>query len=99
MVRGRKRLSIILISTYLKGWRGSVKARHFVLALQDYYQEKAANEKTSGLAGKDKWTLDYINIGAAQRIQEAFDADASGFITVQEVNNLTQMRPREWRFV
>jgi hypothetical protein len=67
--------------------------------LRDHYQEKAFNDEGKGLPAADKWTLDYINPNYAQQLQEAFDDDASGFVTVQEVNRFTQLRPRDWRFV
>lgn len=80
-----------------QGWRGNVKARHFVMALKDYYIEKAAGESAGSLVGADKWALKYINVGRARTILEAFDDDASGFVTVQEVNNFTRARPLDWR--
>lgn len=44
-----------------------------------------------------EWTLDWITITRLQPIIEAFDDDASGFITVAEVNKFTTSRPRNWR--
>ena len=66
------------------------------MALKDYYIEKAAGGPSSA-SGPDGWALKYINIGRARIILEAFDDDASGFVTVNEVNNFTQSRPRDWR--
>jgi len=65
------------------------------MALKDYYIEKAAGESAGSLVGADKWALKYINVGRARTILEAFDDDASGFVTVQEVNNFTRARPLE----
>ncbi|KAF8529736.1 hypothetical protein BU17DRAFT_79834 [Hysterangium stoloniferum] len=87
-------------------WRGSVKARHFVMALRDYFHEKwnvdspdgttpgavVAHEKHSD----DEWALPYINTVRLQPISEAFDDDASGFITLAEVNTFTTSRPLGW---
>ena len=81
-----------------QGWRGSVKARHFVMSLKDYYIEKVAGESGS-FKGPDGWAIKYINIGRARSILEAFDDDASGFVTVGEANNFTRLRPRDWRYV
>ena len=79
-----------------QGWRGSVKIRHFVMALKDYYLEKAAGN--SGiLAISDSWAIKYINTGRARSILEAFDGDAGGFVTINEVINFTQSRPLDWR--
>lgn len=89
----------------MQGWRGNVKARHFVLALRDFFQEKlAASSKgvstpETGLRSADGWAIKYIDIIRLQPIMEAFDDDASGFITVLEMNNFTTGRPKGWRFV
>jgi hypothetical protein len=91
----------------MKGWRGNVKARHFVLALRDHYLEKLASE-TNGILGMgasafsistnpDAWAIKYIDVMWVQPILEAFDDDASGFITVSEVNRFTSSRPPDWR--
>ncbi|KAI0762326.1 hypothetical protein C8Q74DRAFT_143012 [Fomes fomentarius] len=86
-------------------WRGNVKARHFVLALRDYCLEKLdklrKNEKTfdqypTNVNEQDEWTLEYINVSRLQAIIEAFDDDASGFITVGEANAFTTSRPADW---
>jgi hypothetical protein len=93
----------------MKGWRGNVKARHFVLALQDYYMEMLTSE-TNGVpymgidaignsTNPDAWAIQYIDIMRVQPILEAFDDDASGFITISEVNRFTGSRPVEWRWV
>ncbi|KAI0056627.1 hypothetical protein BV25DRAFT_1864510 [Artomyces pyxidatus] len=86
------------------GWRGNVKARHFVLALRDYYTE-LLNWNDHGLRGLkpvatehqgDGWAIKYIDIAQLQPIMEAFDDDASGFITVSEMNRFTSSRPLDW---
>jgi hypothetical protein len=44
--------------TFPQGWRGSVKTRHFVMALRDYYQEKWAHtgqESDKAKAADDAW--------------------------------------------
>lgn len=83
-----------------------MKARHFVLALRDYCLEKLdklrKNEKTfdqypTNVNEQDEWTLEYINVSRLQAIIEAFDDDASGFITVGEANAFTTSRPTDWR--
>jgi hypothetical protein len=91
----------------MKGWRGNVKARHFVLALRDNYLEKLSSEtkgvldmSTSSIndcTNPDGWAIKYIDIMWVQPILEAFDDDASGFITVTEVNRFTSSRPVNWR--
>ena len=69
------------------------------MALKDYYIEKAAGESAGSLVGADKWALKYISVNRARTILEAFDDDASGFVTIQEVNNFTRARPLDWRLV
>ena len=66
------------------------------MALKDHFVEKTA--KGSGSPSvPDSWALQYINIGRARSILEAFDDDVSGFVTVNEVNDFTQSRPLGWR--
>ena len=91
----------------MKGWRGNVKARHFVLALRDYYLEKLSTETEgvpdmgasaiSNSINPDAWAIKYIDVMWVQPILEAFDDDALGFITVSEVNRFTSSRPVDWR--
>ena len=91
----------------MKGWRGNVKARHFVLALRDYYLEKLSTETEgvpdmgvsaiSNSINPDAWAIKYIDVIWVQPILEAFDDDALGFITVSEVNQFTSSRPVDWR--
>ncbi|KAF8516788.1 hypothetical protein JB92DRAFT_2909192 [Gautieria morchelliformis] len=90
-------------------WRGSVKARHFVMTLRDYFHEKWStqghgNEKNSAQLPlitdthgvDDDWALAHLNVIKLQPISEAFDDDASGFITVAEANTFTTSRPLGW---
>jgi hypothetical protein len=91
----------------MKGWRGNVKARHFVLALRDYYLEMLTAEAEgvlgmgastiSNSTNPDAWAIKYIDAMWVPPILEAFDDDASGFITVSEVNQFTSSRPADWR--
>ena len=93
----------------MKGWRGNVKARHFVLALRDHYLEILSSKTEDDLGmgtssivsykNLDGWAIKYIDIMWVQPILEAFDDDASGFITVAEVNQFTSSRPVDWRCV
>ena len=83
-----------------------------MLVLREYYRQdlevnrsqpslnlpEAADSKPR-LREEDEWTLEWISIGRLQAIAEAFDDDASGFITVAEVNKLTSSRPNDWRYV
>ena len=85
-----------------------MKARHFVLALRDYFLEQLAAE-AEGVAGAassisssrnpDAWAIKFIDVSRLQPISEAFDDDASGFITISETNRFTSSRPADWRFV
>ncbi|KAI9464119.1 hypothetical protein BJY52DRAFT_887705 [Lactarius psammicola] len=88
------------------GWRGNVKARHFVLAFRDYYLEKLASEAQGvrGVSTKaistsqdpDAWAIKFIDVTRLQPILEAFDDDTSGFITITEMNYFTSSRPLGW---
>ena len=46
---------------------------------------------------KDSWALEYINVRMVQPLIEAIDDDASSFVTVNELNDFTSCRPKEWR--
>ncbi|KAN0140973.1 hypothetical protein V8E53_001417 [Lactarius tabidus] len=88
------------------GWRGNVKARHFVLALRDYYVEKLAGEAEGDPVmcpalldtpqNLDAWAIKFIDVKRLRPISEAFDDDASGFITISEMNRFTISRPPDW---
>ncbi len=98
-----------LISTVRpQRWPGHVKARHFVLTLRDFYREQlevkkrqkhGLEEVESRLNDQDEWALEYINLSKLQAISEAIDDDASGFVTIAEVNQFTTSRPKDWRYV
>lgn len=47
----------------------------------------------------DAWAITFVDLAWLQPISEAFDDDASGFITTAEVNRFTSSRPANWRFV
>ncbi|CAK5278153.1 unnamed protein product [Mycena citricolor] len=78
------------------GWRGSVKTRHFVMALRDHFQEQVGQVNRTEADKADAWALEYFNVLCLQPISEAFDDDASGFVTVSEANEFTASRPLGW---
>ncbi|KIK51733.1 hypothetical protein GYMLUDRAFT_120582, partial [Collybiopsis luxurians FD-317 M1] len=98
------------------GWKGNVKARHFVLALHDYFEDKLASQKgpvstslTSSAAPSsvhisslddifkdDRWALKYIDVSQVQPILESIDDDATGFISIKEVNTFVASKPSGW---
>ena len=84
------------------------------MALRDYYTEKyhdgslqpsdtgeadAAIQLTLVESQQDAWALPYISMLYIQPLIEAFDDDASGFVTVSEANSFTAARPLDFRFV
>jgi hypothetical protein len=80
-----------------------------VLALRDHYHEKLAGE-ADGISGMnvasinssrnlDVWAIKFIDVSRLQPVLEAFDDDASGFITISEMNRFTSSRPADWRSV
>ena len=86
-----------------QGWKGNVKARHFILALRDYFHEKyeingKAGAEDSFASTSDKWAFQYIDVPYLRPILEAIDDDASGFIRISEVNTFTTSRPKDWRY-
>ncbi|CDO75521.1 hypothetical protein BN946_scf184871.g2 [Trametes cinnabarina] len=77
-------------------WPGHVKTRHFILALRDYFREQielkkdiAGDPSSSRVPDDDEWALRWVDINRLPAIAEAFDDDASGFITIAEVNQFT----------
>ncbi|KAH9950295.1 hypothetical protein B0H21DRAFT_565923 [Amylocystis lapponica] len=85
------------------GWRGSVKTRHFVLAIRDYYRERADDKKRQEITFQkayskdhDAWALEFLAPNQIQPLMESFDDDVSGFITVAEANYFTTSRPADW---
>ena len=55
-------------------------------------------ESEDSTLASDKWALEHIDLNQAHLIQEAFDNDTSGFITIKEVNKFTKLRPLDWRY-
>lgn len=51
----------------------------------------------TAISKADEWALEYLSVVRLQPISEAFDDDASGFVTVNEVNAFTTSRPLGWR--
>ena len=77
-----------------------MKAQLFVLTLQDYCRDEF--EQTThapGAVSTDEWALRYLNAQGLGPIMEAFDDDASGYVTITEVNKLMDLRPPSlgWR--
>jgi hypothetical protein len=81
------------------------------MALRDHFHDKwnvghnqkqLENDPTAEIATKtlkkDEWALAFLNIIRLQPVSEAFDDDASGFVTVAEVNVFTRSRPLAWRY-
>ena len=50
------------------------------------------------ISDDDAWTLRYLDLMHLQPIIEALDDDASGYVTIQEVNQFTTLRPMGWRY-
>lgn len=59
----------------------------------------AAKIPRASIDPADYWTVKYIRVDRLKHILDAIDTDASGFITVHELNHFTQSRPRDWRYV
>jgi hypothetical protein len=53
----------------------------------------------TGAQHPDAWAIKFIDVMRLQPILEAFDDDASGFITIEEMNRFTSSRPIDWRSV
>lgn len=55
----------------------------------------------SKLDDKDEWAVRCIDIKNVQPIVEAMDEDASGFVTISEMNTFTESssKPKDWKWV
>ncbi|TFK67035.1 hypothetical protein BDN72DRAFT_915436, partial [Pluteus cervinus] len=92
------------------GWKGSVKARHLVLALYDYFSDMTRSGQTSsnrldfkesdGTSSTpvidDQWALAYVNVTYVQPIMEAIDDNGTGFVSIKELNNFATSAPLSW---
>ena len=84
-----------------------------MLTLRDHYIEKLIAEaealtkgvpsvgdaSISNSRNPNAWAIKFIEVTRLQPILEAFDDDASGFITISEMNRFTSSRPSDWRLV
>ncbi|VDC07696.1 unnamed protein product [Peniophora sp. CBMAI 1063] len=77
------------------GWRGTVDTRLLVVTLRDRYTEKSILHQ---LDTDDEWALGCIDMKNVQPIVEAIDEDASGFLTIGELNAFTESpgKPKDW---
>ncbi|KAI9064549.1 hypothetical protein FKP32DRAFT_1649070, partial [Trametes sanguinea] len=86
-------------------WGRAVDARFFVPAVHDYYIQILVDEQrviTSNVGAQhpssedDAWALEFLEPTYHARIAEAFDYDASGLVSIQEVNRSTSDRFEGW---
>ncbi|KAF7353558.1 EF-hand domain-containing protein [Mycena sanguinolenta] len=120
-------------------WGGNVKARHFIIAVQDHFLHKYNKEERqiheasrNAIEGKsqppaesasstviddqpvtmqpggtdenaseseDLWAAQFITLTRMRPILEAFDDDASGWISVAEANTFTSSRPKNYSVI
>ncbi|KAF7350869.1 Protein kinase domain-containing protein [Mycena sanguinolenta] len=92
-----------------QGWKGSVDARDFVLAINDYYANKFHSTPspppsvvgTPGMHPEpvkpqdDSWALAYINVAHLQPLLDVIDTDGTGLISINEVNSFVRLRPHD----
>ncbi|CAE7142908.1 unnamed protein product [Rhizoctonia solani] len=80
-------------------WRNTVKSRHFVSAVQYHFERQFGRYMTSheGKSHPDCWTLNYLSrIIFYPAIADAIDEDSSGYISLDELNNFFDSRPKGW---
>ncbi|OCH88683.1 hypothetical protein OBBRIDRAFT_888933 [Obba rivulosa] len=84
-------------------WAGHAESRQFVMALRDYFNGNLADIKKAASRGdpasqqivNDEWALAYVGPKWQQRIMEAIDDDASGYVTIAELNKFTDALPSD----
>lgn len=67
------------------------------MTVRDHFREKG-EENISGIEALADWTLKYIDTTWLQSIMEAFDDDASGYVTVVELNRFTDAKPESLKW-
>ncbi|TFY80968.1 hypothetical protein EWM64_g3042 [Hericium alpestre] len=79
-------------------WRNSVKCRVFVDAIHDHYTDKFGKYlEDNGDDHEDQWTLQILSkVVFHSTIGDAIDEDSSGFVSVTEVNQFLERRPKSW---
>ncbi|KAJ3828644.1 hypothetical protein F5880DRAFT_839222 [Lentinula raphanica] len=79
-------------------WRLSCKTRHLVDALHHYYVQKFSQfKKQTGEPHEDQWTLKFTGrIIFQPTIGDAIDSDASGYVSIDEINRFTAHCPENW---
>ena len=74
------------------------------MTLRDHYRdviEDAQHGSEDNAIINDEWTLEYLGPTWFQPMFEAFDDDASGYVTIAEMNKFMGLRPLQlnWRYV
>ncbi|KZV67466.1 hypothetical protein PENSPDRAFT_611329, partial [Peniophora sp. CONT] len=69
-------------------WGSAVEARYFIVALKELYDDRVRAGDGS-VTDDEIWAIEYIDLQYARPISEALDEDASGFVTVAEMNRFT----------
>ncbi|KAJ3714249.1 hypothetical protein C8R42DRAFT_683502 [Lentinula raphanica] len=79
-------------------WRLSCKTRHLVDALHHHYVQKFSHyKKQTGEPHEDQWTLKFTGrIIFQPTIGDAIDSDASGYVSIDEINRFTAHCPEDW---
>lgn len=75
------------------------------MTLRDHYRDVIEDaQHISGTKGdiiiNDDWTLEYFGPSWLQPMMDAFDDDASGYVTISEVNKIMDLQPASlgWRY-
>ena len=79
-----------------------MKARLFVLTIQDHYHdlfENVTHVAAPESIASDEWALEYLGLSSLRPLMEAFDDDGSGYVTIAEINQFTDSMPKDlgWR--
>ncbi|CEL61696.1 hypothetical protein RSOLAG1IB_04446 [Rhizoctonia solani AG-1 IB] len=80
-------------------WRNTAKSRQFVSAIQYHFEQKFSRymKEHEGAQHPDCWTLNYLSrVIFYPAIADAIDEDSSGYISLHELNNFFDSRPKDW---
>ncbi|KAH7335134.1 hypothetical protein B0J17DRAFT_719693 [Rhizoctonia solani] len=88
-----------MVSPVVIKWRNTVKSRHFVSAVHYYFEQQFGRYVTTHKEDShpDCWTLKYLSrVIFYPAIADAIDEDSSGYISLDELNNFFDSRPKGW---
>ncbi|KAJ7592457.1 hypothetical protein C8J56DRAFT_885616 [Mycena floridula] len=88
----KTRLLVLAVRDYLveRVTRSKIGAEKLPLSADE---DKDDISQVMGTPLEDEWVVDHLQVRRLRLLQQAFDADGSGFTTIAEINDFTKARP------